>query len=36
MCADAGIGEEKYLVGFFGQEYVEYRASTGIWIPFIQ
>lgn len=27
--------EEKFLVGFFGGEYVEYRRRVGTWIPFI-
>ena len=27
--------EEEYLVGFFGKDYVRYRESTGVWIPFI-
>ncbi|KFY61648.1 hypothetical protein V497_02839 [Pseudogymnoascus sp. VKM F-4516 (FW-969)] len=29
-------GEEEYLVRFFGREYIDYRARTGVWIPFIQ
>lgn len=27
--------EERFLVGFFGGEYVEYRRRVGTWIPFI-
>ena len=27
--------EEQYLVSMFGAAYVEYRAKTGTWIPFI-
>ena len=28
--------EENLLVGFFGEEYVDYRKKVGVWIPFIQ
>ena len=28
-------GEEEYLVGFFGEDYVRFRERTGVWIPFI-
>lgn len=28
-------GEEELLVGFFGDEYVKYRARTWVGIPFI-
>ncbi|KAF2497715.1 prenyl cysteine carboxyl methyltransferas-like protein Ste14 [Lophium mytilinum] len=27
--------EEKHLVEFFGDQYVDYRARTSVWIPFI-
>jgi protein-S-isoprenylcysteine O-methyltransferase len=27
--------EEKYLINFFGEEYKQYRARVGVWIPFI-
>lgn len=30
------IGEEELLVAFFGDEYVQYRRRTGVWIPFIK
>lgn len=36
MNTDGVIGEEAYLVRFFGQEYLDYRARTGVWIPFIR
>jgi len=29
-------GEEELLVAFFGDEYVQYRKRTGVWIPFIK
>jgi protein-S-isoprenylcysteine O-methyltransferase len=29
-------GEEEYLVGFFGEDYVKYRERTRAWIPFIR
>jgi protein-S-isoprenylcysteine O-methyltransferase len=29
------IGEEKHLIGFFGDDYVQYRANTRVGIPFI-
>ncbi|OBT93833.1 hypothetical protein VE01_08484 [Pseudogymnoascus verrucosus] len=29
-------GEEEYLVRFFGQEYLDYRTRTAVWIPFIR
>lgn len=29
------VEEEKYLVGFFGDEYVQYRERTTVGIPFI-
>jgi protein-S-isoprenylcysteine O-methyltransferase len=29
-------GEEEYLVGFFGEDYVRFRERTGVWIPFIR
>lgn len=28
--------EEKYLVQFFGDDYVKYKSNTKVWIPFIQ
>ena len=28
--------EEEYLVGFFGQNYVQFRERTRVWIPFIR
>lgn len=28
-------GEEESLVRFFGDDYVNYRRRTGVWIPFI-
>ncbi|KAK6543803.1 hypothetical protein TWF694_000534 [Orbilia ellipsospora] len=28
-------GEEEYLIRFFGKKYVDYRARTRVWIPFI-
>jgi protein-S-isoprenylcysteine O-methyltransferase Ste14 len=36
MRADNRIGEEEYLVRFFGQEYLDYRTRTAVWIPFIR
>ncbi|KAF2836838.1 ICMT-domain-containing protein [Patellaria atrata CBS 101060] len=27
--------EERYLIQFFGQEYVDYKKQTRVWIPFI-
>lgn len=29
------IGEEEYLVAFFGEDYVQYRKKTWVGIPFI-
>ena len=29
------IEEEKFLIGFFGDEYAQYRRRTKVWIPFI-
>ena len=29
-------GEEEYLVGFFGEDYVRFRERTKAWIPFIR
>lgn len=28
--------EEQYLVHFFGKEYEDYKAHTGVWLPFIR
>ena len=36
LCANAVTGEEEYLIRFFGQEYLDYRARTSVWIPFIR
>jgi protein-S-isoprenylcysteine O-methyltransferase len=30
------VGEEEYLVGFFGEDYVRFRQRTHVWIPFIR
>ncbi len=30
------VGEEEFLVAFFGDDYIKYRQKTGVWIPFIQ
>lgn len=30
------IGEEKFLVQFFGQQYLEYKGATATYIPFIR
>jgi len=29
-------GEEEFLVAFFGEDYIQYRKRTGVWIPFIR
>jgi protein-S-isoprenylcysteine O-methyltransferase len=29
------LAEEKALIRFFGDEYVQYRARTWTWIPFV-
>lgn len=30
------VGEEEFLVGFFGDDYVQFRKRTRVWIPFIR
>lgn len=36
VIADALLGEEAFLVRFFGDEYVQYRKTTPVGIPFIR
>lgn len=35
LCADWYLEEEKFLVGFFGQAYIDYSDRTKIFIPFL-
>jgi protein-S-isoprenylcysteine O-methyltransferase len=35
MCGNGLVAEEKALVKFFGEEYVQYRHHVGTKIPFI-